>query len=202
MYATVTSDIKLAMTPDDELLKEGLELIRTQLPHKPPSMAYRWSYDFVLRHGVFFPVQRFPSGISRGASKQCFGNAFILAATRGFRYIEGYALGLHSPLPTLHAWNIDNFGVLIDNTWLNTGLSYMGVEFSVERANDAIWDGDSCVLDDFNRQWPLFQEEWKGESPDATWPSSERLGLLREGKIFEALTLVTAELENEKHAKP
>jgi hypothetical protein len=96
------------------------------------------------------------------------------------RYVEGFALA-----PTgkaiLHAWNLDNEGNVQDVTWANTGAAYVGVEFSVERADDAIWNGDACVLNDEHRGYPIFQKTWIGENWNLAWPASDRLEVLRSG---------------------
>ncbi|MFL5313056.1 MAG: hypothetical protein ACJ79H_21700 [Myxococcales bacterium] len=59
------------------------------------------------------------------------------------------------------------------------GAAYVGVRFSVERADDCTWNGDACVIDDRNRDWPLFRERWHGEPADIEWPYSPRLEALR-----------------------
>lgn len=49
--------------------------------------------------------------------------------------------------------------------WERIGLTYLGVEFSLERADDCSWYGDGSVLDDWKRDWPIFREPWTGEKP-------------------------------------
>jgi hypothetical protein len=143
-------------------------------------LVYRSAYDFVADHGVEYPRiawrHEFPTGVVR----QCFGNAVTLAARDGLRYVEGFAL-CPDHLAHLHAWNVTPAGDLVDSTWLNSGLFYIGVEFSVERADDATWNGDACILNDDKRNYPVFQRRWEGEDFELSWPASDRLDALRTG---------------------
>lgn len=328
------------MSPQDKKLKSLLEHWAST-SHLGPNLVYRYGWDFVVQHGKFYEIGKFPRQIKKGAPKQCFGNAILLSAKYGYKYIEGYALHSVIPIPIQHAWNsytpmriafvrtpakhilshvaigakhgdifafrfpdkspvevcccvaseaelptmsgsvflgvmdrqeferaipatktlisvpfkdfsssfspnssfalsCDSTGlfgiklspsslfvpcfssawraaakaihgwsgttvafyhdkdyiikgnlpiakeVLIDNTWLNTGVAYMGVEFSMERADDATWNGDCSILNDYYRRYPLYQKKWTGEDYSIQWPESERLKLLR-GKEFEKL---------------
>jgi hypothetical protein len=65
--------------------------------------------------------------------------------------------------------------LLVDSTWCNTGLAYIGVEFSIERADDATWNGDGHILGDEYRGYPIFREPWKGEDYTIQWPYSDRI---------------------------
>lgn len=136
----------------------------------PLGPAYAGAPDFVMKHGQWFEADPYPR-MPRGAQLQCFGNSIVLGVLYGHRYVEGYAL---SPAGQVihHGWNSDD-GRLVDSTWLNTGLAYIGVEFSVGRGDDATWNGDASVLDDHHRGHPLFAEPWEGEDFDRYWPSSE-----------------------------
>jgi len=144
-----------------------------------PGLVYRSFFDFVIRHGREYPVVPYTSKRT-GAPKQCFGNAITYAGFFGFAYVEGFAMTDKGGI-ILHAWNVDADGRLFDSTWLNRGLAYVGVEFSAERADDAIWNGDACVLNDEHRNYPVYQREWKGEDFTLKWPQSDRLDELRAG---------------------
>ncbi|MGH3427445.1 MAG: hypothetical protein ACRDQZ_07740, partial [Mycobacteriales bacterium] len=148
-------------------------------------LAYSCAEDFVLKHGVWYPEPEFFPMIygGQGAPKQCFGNALMLSAIYGLRYVEGYALApvgeKGGRFPTLHGWNLDDSGRVVDSTWVNSGVAYVGITFSVERADDAIWNGDACVLDDYRRGYPVMRKPWTGETPIEQWSKSPRLELLR-----------------------
>lgn len=181
------------MSIDDERLKALLEQFR-DTAHLGPNLIYRYGWDFILQHGKFYEVGPTPKGIKKGAPKQCFGNAIVLAVLNGWKYIEGYALAPIVPIPVQHAWNEDSSGKLIDSTWMNHGIAYLGVEFSVDRADDATWNGDCSILNDYRRRYPLFQKPWTGEDFSIKWPHSKRLELMRAGKIKECMDLMEQEI--------
>jgi hypothetical protein len=180
------------MTAAQLRLRGFLETVSDVAP-LPPGLHYRLMWDFVLRHGTWYEPRPYPANLREGLIKYCFGNSILLSAAHGFRYVEGFAL-LPPPysagVPIHHAWNVDAFGALIDSTWNNEGIAYLGVEFSLERADDATWNGDASVLNDHKRGFPLFREPWTGEDWKREWPASDRL--VR--KIEEALQAMNAEL--------
>lgn len=162
------------------------EQVRDQL-----GLLYRGPTDFVLRHGRFYE----PAGPGRlpwGAPRSCFGNAIAFGVRYDLRYIEGFAVSrADGGVLVHHAWNSDGRRAF-DVTWRAPGAAYIGVEFSPERADDATWNGDASVLDDFNRGWPLLREPWNGEPPGAVWAPSDRLGLFVTDDESEAATRVAA----------
>jgi len=182
------------------MLTNYLELLESMVqPHD--GYVYRNAADFLLRHAVWYEPSRYPADVGQGMPKHCYGNAILLAATRSWKYVEGYALApilQQGAFPVHHAWNVDQQGQLVDSTWRNNGLAYYGVEFSVERAEEATWDGDGSVLDDWLRGFPLFKEPWTGERD---WPASPRLALLRAGKFEEYAALLTTDLEKGGNGK-
>src|SRR6266699_7109036 len=101
-------------TDSQKLLQELLEQVRDATP-KTPGLIYRYSADFVLRHGKWFELKPFPLGTRCGQPKACFGNAIVLAAVHDYKYFEGYALAPDFPMPIHHAWNATLSGDLIDN---------------------------------------------------------------------------------------
>ena len=141
-------------------------------------LAYRGPADFVLRHGRWMRPGPWDDGWPEGLPRRCFGNSITQAALRGWKYVEGYALPEAGRLPVQHAWNLDRSGRLADVTWRNKGVAYLGVEFALGRADDATWNGDADVLDDWRRGWPLFREPWRGEDFAREWAFSEPLRLL------------------------
>jgi hypothetical protein len=143
-----------------------------------------WAYcgieDFILQHGQWFNITPIPTNVIQGAPKCCFGNAIIQAALHGYRYIEGYATtSITAPLAFHHAWNADQYGNLIDSTWMNTGTAYIGIEFSLGRADSASWFDDATVLDNPGNRWKIFKEPWNGEDFSIKWPKSPALKSLR-----------------------
>ncbi len=148
--------------------------------------VYLGNEDFLLKHGREYTATPFPDGAWRGAPRCCFFNAIVVAATYGLAYVEGYAINEYG-VPVHHAWNADADRQVLDSTWLQyPGYAFFGVEFSVERADDATWNGDASILDDWKRGWPLFKSAtWNGEDYSLQWPPSERLDSLR--KLAESL---------------
>jgi hypothetical protein len=163
---------------DEELAREMLNALLLAAFRYPllPGLVYTSPYDFVLQHGRSY-TGKWAHKYKIGAQKMCFGNAIVLSGRFGLKYVEGFAIAPTGQV-ILHAWNEEN-GVLVDSTWGNTGLFYFGVEFSVERADDATWNGDTNILNDENRNYPVFQQQWKGEDYALVWPYSDRLESLR-----------------------
>lgn len=156
--------------------------------------AYRGGADFVLRHGVEYAPRQLPERFRHAAPGLCYANAISASIVYGVEYVEGYALDPDLQKVFAHAWNADEGGV-IDTTWTGEvdlrvadgkptlyvgkpGAAYLGVRFSSGRADDATWFGDASLLDDRNRGWPLFREEWRGEDFSLEWtpsPPAQRL---------------------------
>lgn len=178
-----------------------------------PGFAYDGPAGFVLDHGEWFAPRPAPIEYGAGAPKKCFGNSIIVAALHGLQYVEGYAVDPGTARAVIHhAWNADAAGELVDVTWAGTiavsvhpvvsptivrgmaGSAYLGVPFSVERADDATWNGDRSVLDDSERGWPLFRERWEGEPeiPEEYEGTAERLQIYRE-RDEEGLARLEAE---------
>lgn len=143
---------------------------------KLPGLIYTSPFDFVAQHGRLYEGH-WTGKYDVGRQKMCFGNAIVLAGYYGLKYVEGFAIAPTGEI-ILHAWNDDD-GVLVDSTWANTGVMYLGVEFSVERADDATWNGDANILNDEKRNYPVFRERWRGEDYTLKWPDSDRLDFLR-----------------------
>jgi hypothetical protein len=168
------------MSSAERRLREMLQKIRDAATGAVrPGLVYAGPADFVLRHGRSYAPAP-PRYRERGADKCCFGNAIMLAVKYPrLRYVEGFAVVPRIGIPVLHAWNVDDAGRMVDITWRPVGAAYIGVEFAVERADDATWNGDACVLDDWKRGWPLLREPWTGERSWADYEPSEPLALAR-----------------------
>jgi hypothetical protein len=163
------------------------KLARLQQSHglRVHGYAYDSPEAFVLRHGRWYMPQPLPLTIHRGAPKACYGNAIVAAVRDDLIYVEGYAsldIG-GGAFPFQHAWCTDTSGALYEVTWPTPGTAYLGVEFSVERADDCTWHGDATVLWDWQRQYPLLREPWQGEPILKRWPPSPRLALLHRMRV-------------------
>jgi hypothetical protein len=141
--------------------------------------TYKGMEHFLLEHGQWYEPRPWTGEYRQGAPKLCFANAMMLGDSDNLRYVEGVAVSTVA-FPIYHAWNLDAAGELVDSTWLNRGVLYFGVEFSVGRADDAIWNGNASVLDDFNRRHPLFREPWPGEDYSVDWKPSKGRRLFRQ----------------------
>jgi hypothetical protein len=166
---------------------------------KPPGFEYANLFDFLLRHGRHYTPRELPPGTWRGGERMCFGNSIYLGDALGLQYVEGYAMTAFG-FPVHHAWNVTPGGDVFDTTWKQVGLAYFGVEFSIGRADDASWNGDASVLDDFMRGHPLFHQEWKGEDYSRVWEPSPALQTFRERDHNRALRLI-GEIRQLDHQK-
>lgn len=131
--------------------------------------------DLVMRAGRRMVPQPLPRDCRPGLPRLCYHNSIMNSLTRGVPYVEGFAYNGIAPPPgepgaaaILHAWNLDERGRVVDTTWRESvsrpdSRAYIGIEFSVRRADDCTWHGDATVLDDYNRGWPLLRHEWEGE---------------------------------------
>jgi len=166
-------------------IRSYLRVIREAWPAEQAErlgLAYRGPADFVLREGRWWPPARPRPDLPQGAPRACYGNSIAGAVLYDLHYVQGYAVSSVVPgLVVPHAWNADREGRAVDLTWWPTGMAYLGVEFSVERADDATWNGDADPIDDFNRGWPLLRERWRGElaESDPEWAPSPMLLALR-----------------------
>jgi hypothetical protein len=189
---------------EERELARQLRLVVAEL--KPwKDAVYSGPRDFVLRHGQWYqPTADHP--FAQGLPSHCFGNAINLAATvADMRYVEGYAINDIVGLPIHHAWVTRGDGIAIDVTWGAfdnaterqlaplPGAAYLGVEFHFGRADDATWNGDATVLDDWRRDYPLLREPWQGEDWEREWPPTKRLLALQAkvaGDHLEAFRLL------------
>lgn len=177
------------MTAAEKTLRDLLAYMRDESRAHFRGYHYAGAADFVLQHGTWYDPGPVPVP-ERGPARACFGNAISLALKRpGLVYVEGYALAhdlAHDPI--LHAWNATGDGQLADITWLNHGYAYLGCTFSIERADDATWYGDGCVLMDAQRDYPIFRAPWTGEQPIPHYRPSPALRrahrLARRGRLL------------------
>jgi hypothetical protein len=161
----------MTQTSDNEdELKRQLEQRRTlKTGSVPADFVYAGIEDFVLQHGEWHRSAHKTARVA--VQKACFGNALANAFVLGYRYVEGFSL-TPKMVPIHHAWNLTEDDELYDTTWMNTGLAYIGVEFSTGRADNAIWFDDGTVLDNpFDRK--LYRQRWTGENYKLIWRKSK-----------------------------
>jgi hypothetical protein len=150
------------MAPDSAIT-QWLTMLRDTCRGHGPFNGYTYAGigDFLLQHGVWYEPRSLPARVRRGLPRRCFHNALRLAKTRGYRYIEGYAVADIGVLfPAYHAWNLDRDGKLVDNTWDEVGLAYFGVEFPLDVAKKALRYGDGSVLDNPKSRFAIFKVPW------------------------------------------
>lgn len=137
--------------------------------------GWRWNSpeDLVLSLGRAWSPAPLPAGIEPMAIKQCFTNAYLLAARRSdLTYVEGYAAGV---IPVHHAWCVDRLGNVVDPTWashprtargLAAGTEYMGIPFKtswlkthVRRCLDSagVWGVLSSYAGSPACRWPCMR---------------------------------------------
>ncbi|MBO0887463.1 hypothetical protein J2P12_00020 [Candidatus Bathyarchaeota archaeon] len=146
---------------EEELLDylRNLNALRQKMK-KPDGFHYWGMEDFLLQHGRFYTPGEWP--YSLGAPKACFANSMIQTTIHsGLEYVEGYALTSFG-FPVHHGWNTDG-ELALDSTWEYPGMAYFGVQFHPRRAWESQWDGDTTVLDDWKRGFPIFRQPWTGE---------------------------------------
>lgn len=159
-------------------IRRYLRILRDAWPESQSErfgLVYRGPADFVLQEGRWWKPEPTPAGMRRGIPKACYGTSIAGALLYGLRYVQGYAVSpVTAGFVVPHAWNADANGNVVDLTWNPVGAAYLGVEFSVERADDATWNGDAEVINDYQRRWPLLRERWRGEldEPDPSWEPS------------------------------
>lgn len=153
---------------------------------KTRGYAYSSPAEFVLQHGIEYTPRPLPKGLQMGLPKHCYSNAIVGAyAHRSLFYVEGYALNVAS-FPIHHAWLTDDKQSAFDPTWRSLGTAYLGIMFNVGRADDASWNGDATVLDDWKRHWPLLKQPWTGEDMEKFWEPTEATILLKDGLRLKA----------------
>lgn len=116
-------------------------------------------YDFVLRLGKSYEYAKLSKKYPVMTPKHCFENAAELSFKHNLVYVEGYALIDNMPLLIHHAWCCKpGSNVVIDPTTTNL-REYYGVPFqrSVVEENYYRIDGVTCLLDDWERDWPILR---------------------------------------------
>lgn len=133
-------------------------------------------YSFILEHGV--PFNRVTTDIS-GPAKECYMNS-VRRSTRdpSLTYCEGYVVGEDIPIPILHAWIVDEFGMLIETTLRrDTTFHYFGIPYKREfvRRQMVEW-GVYGILGGDHRQ---TRDLMSGKYPVDTWLDAGLIACLR-----------------------
>jgi hypothetical protein len=180
---------KSTLTLPQRLLVDYLTIIRDMRRNLENHSEYTYCgmEDFLLQHGKFYEPRPWRPRYVRGAPKSCFGNSILLGTLQNLHYIEGVAFQRDISFGFHHAWNVDDKDNLIDNTWLNNGLAYLGVEFAIGRADRATWDDDGTVLDNPRRRFDIYKHPWTGEDFSKDWGRSESLKVLDSIDPLEAM---------------
>jgi hypothetical protein len=129
---------------------------------KPAEFVYAGSEDFVLQHGEWFELCPWTKHALEGAPKSCYAHsARLCAENHGLAYVEGFALysrELLLPLP--HAWVTNAAGELIDGTWRNAGVAYLGVRFPLKQVLRAM-KKDGAVLDCPQSKFAIYRQRFQ-----------------------------------------
>ena len=155
------SESKLLRDQFRSHLAKERDLMRGCLKN-PSQFHYLGIADFLLREGQFFEPRPLPAGVDYLEISHCYKNAFRTAVEENFVYVEGYAVS-DSDTPTLHAWNLDADGFVVDRTWNPHGRVYLGVVFPlaiVPRKRGRQYP----VIDDWEHGYPILKKAWDGEA--------------------------------------
>lgn len=133
----------------------------------PKGYKYCCFEEFVIENGRLWTAQALPSKYRPMAVKACYYNAYTMLKRRKSNkliYCEGYATNY---ITTMHAWLIDENGLVVDPTWENAATAeYYGVPFSrdfvietVERRNKGVRSEDRIygVIEDWKTNHPLMK---------------------------------------------
>jgi hypothetical protein len=128
-----------------------------------PRGPYFGVNDFILREGKVWRPAALPAHVSKGKQNYCFMNALNLAADTGFTYVEGVAA---SVFPTMHAWCVDENGVVVDPTWRDPANSlYYGVAFRLDYVLETVGErGYYGIIENHEQDFPLltgFAQNWR-----------------------------------------
>jgi hypothetical protein len=129
------------MSTPDEQLRRYLEataglLAKLRSPRLPP-LRYACYEALILELGRPWAPARLPRRAPKGMIRHCYLNALNLSSRfSGLRYVEGYAvptIGGETYIPVQHAWCVDRFDRVWDNTWPEPQHSaYYGMIFARE----------------------------------------------------------------------
>lgn len=161
---------------------------RVHAQTRPSQFKYACYEDLVRQRGRAWTSAQLPHGIRAGAMGFCYHNTLQLVARASglLTYVEGYALPSfgdgEAGIPVQHAWAVDPFGNVLDNTWPYPHESaYYGITFErwevarfIEISEDTFGILPTEYLLDFPllRSGQLFPEE---DAPHASRTRATRL---------------------------
>lgn len=149
-----------------EYLEQMSEMVKNLRQSSNSELFYHSIEEFVLANGQEFSYAK-NTEYGFGKMRECFMNAFQLAiANPELRYVEGYAT---SVIPTLHAWNIDLTGTVIDNTWKHDDKArnrgYYGVWFPTDYIMHVAYKrGKYGIIDNVEMNFPLLRTKFDREN--------------------------------------
>lgn len=80
----------------------------------------------LLEHGRLWTPAPLDQQPERGEARQCYRNALELSYGTPL-YCEGYAVANGVPIPILHAWCLTEDGLVLEPTWSEPGVAYLGI---------------------------------------------------------------------------
>lgn len=133
-------------------LKQGMS--------KPKGYYYSCIEEYVLAKGQPFEPRPLPEEYEYMPLKRCYENAALMTY-QGLSYVEGYAT-TSIGFTTMHAWNLDDAGQVVDVTWRFKKnyhpMSYYGVVFDTGEMRKIILRvGHYGVLDNWKEKYPLLK---------------------------------------------
>lgn len=155
----------LSIIPNVKAYVENMLLLRASMP-KPKGMVFNSYEELLIKMGV--PLvqksKKLPQKIKKMEAKMCFRNSFHMMQSHHLIYCEGLAFsGL---IVTMHAWNIDEAGNVIDVTWRSKDFpkEYLGIPFNPKFVNKTAqnrgWYG---IIENWEQDFPLLSGK---ENPD------------------------------------
>jgi len=154
-----------------ELVAYFNQMIEMRKRMKEMSLKFICFEEFVQKNGTVYT--KFSRRKYRQSEMgQCFMNAFHLADEKKLIYVEGFAIpgSFPFPFPMLHAWVVDQNGLILDPTWFGKsrrGTEYWGVPFKMEFVRKTIFArGSYGIIDNMEQRFPLLsgtvdENEWK-----------------------------------------
>jgi hypothetical protein len=137
----------------DQKIRHG-----TMLPGK---YHYKTIEQVVLQCGFVFDKIDNSWPVKKGKMKACYLNSFkMVEDDPSLIYCEGFATShgaLKGSFPVMHAWTIDQNGVVLDPTW-SDGQTYLGVPFDWEFLIQSVVSYNQIsLLDNPDNAWPVMQ---------------------------------------------
>lgn len=116
------------------VLRGMLEEIRQHEAEKDAWEGIAVANRYLLEHGRFYTPYERPKKYRRGKQKECYGASQMLALeNRELTYVEGLSFKhVGGLLRVEHGWCVTQEGKVVDPTWQEPGLVYLGIPFEYE----------------------------------------------------------------------